>query len=152
MNAFNQLKIDFSMFGDGSRALCIRTLPNQDSKHSRDYTKDRACFLSVEAATHISEQWRITHTLVDLPSVDRDSDGGKLLAHRALLDLPTEGSISADEALKSHRTITELSFFPDSLPDGLYMLQLHVPNIETDAVPSRPILFPVHLQTDRNRS
>jgi len=39
-----------------------------------------------------------------------------------------------------HRTITELCRIPLSLEDGLYWLNLQLPAIATDAVPSRPIL------------
>jgi hypothetical protein len=32
---------------------------------------------------------------------------------------------------------------PDSAPDGLYLLDLHVPAFAADAAPSRPVLYPV---------
>lgn len=126
------------------QALCIRTLPNNSDKRECDYSGSRPCYLTKEAAFLVAKQWNIVHTLVDIPSVDCEVDGGKLIVHRVLLRLPEEGPISREEALQCRQTITELSFFPDSLCDGFYMLQLNVPNIESDAVPSRPVLFPVH--------
>jgi hypothetical protein len=38
-------------------------------------------------------------------------------------------------------TITELIYVPDGVEDGLYLLNLQVPNLRTDAVPSRPVLY-----------
>jgi hypothetical protein len=38
-------------------------------------------------------------------------------------------------------TITELIYVSEEVTDGLYVLNLQVPNLRTDAVPSRPILF-----------
>ncbi len=32
---------------------------------------------------------------------------------------------------------------PDELPDGLYLLELQVPALGGDAVPSRPLLYPL---------
>jgi hypothetical protein len=38
-------------------------------------------------------------------------------------------------------TITELIFVPDLVADGFYMLNFQVPNLRTDAVPSRPVIY-----------
>jgi hypothetical protein len=40
-------------------------------------------------------------------------------------------------------TITELAFVPDAIEDGRYLLQLQLPAIAGDAVPSRPLLYSV---------
>jgi arylformamidase len=32
---------------------------------------------------------------------------------------------------------------PDSVPDGLYLLDLQVPAFGSDAAPSRPVLYPL---------
>jgi hypothetical protein len=39
--------------------------------------------------------------------------------------------------------VTELAWVPDSVPDGLYLLDLQVPAFASDAAPSRPVLYPV---------
>jgi arylformamidase len=38
-------------------------------------------------------------------------------------------------------TLTELIYVSEEVADGLYVLNLQVPNLRTDAVPSRPLLF-----------
>jgi hypothetical protein len=40
--------------------------------------------------------------------------------------------------------VTELAFVPNELADGAYLLQLQVPELAGDAVPSRPLLYPLH--------
>ena len=40
-------------------------------------------------------------------------------------------------------TITELAFVPDAAGDGCYLLQLQVPALDGDAVPCRPLLYPL---------
>ncbi|MBO6576545.1 MAG: cyclase family protein [Rhodothermales bacterium] len=80
----------------------------------------------------------VRHLIVEAPSVDPEDDGGALLAHRAWWGVEPSGT-----ATHSPRTITELAAIPASLADGPYLLNLQVPALETDAVPSRPILYPV---------
>jgi hypothetical protein len=82
----------------------------------------------------------VKHLLVDLPSVDPISDGGRLAAHRVFWDMPPGSKeLPANEA--RHRTITEMIFVPDDVPDGRYLLTIQTPHIASDAVPSRPLLF-----------
>lgn len=75
----------------------------------------------------------INHILVDIPSVDREEDGGKLEAHRRFW---------MDGRAKKC-TITELIYVPDSVPDGIYVLNLQTASIQSDAIPSKPILYQV---------
>ena len=82
-----------------------------------------------------SEIWR-----VDLPSLDPLYDGGRLAAHRVFWDVPLGSKKLPDEAAR-RRTVTELIFVPDEVADGRYLLTIQIPNIISDAVPSRPILF-----------
>ena len=39
--------------------------------------------------------------------------------------------------------VTELAYVPDSVADGLYLLDLQVPAFGADAAPSRPVLYPL---------
>ena len=71
--------------------------------------------------------------LIDQPSIDKEFDEGKLLAHRAFWNYPNE--------IDSKKTITELIGIPDHVEDGRYLLNLTLANIENDAVPSRPIIY-----------
>ena len=76
----------------------------------------------------------IEHLLVDLPSVDREEDQGRLSAHKAFWGMETG-------PLRINSTITELIYVPDEIPDGLYLLNLQVMNLANDAAPSRPVLY-----------
>lgn len=83
----------------------------------------------------IAAQKGYQHLLVNLPSVDQEEDGGQLLAHKAWWSFP--------EASRASCTITELLNIPDFLEDGFYLLNLQIPQIETDAVNSSVFIFPV---------
>lgn len=121
------------------RALVIRTLPNGPAKRARDYTDVTPPYLTREAARYIVER-RIEHLIVDLPSIDRAHDEGRLTAHRVFFGLPP-GESALPRAARSLCTITELAYVPDEAADGPYLLQLQVPAINGDAVPSRPLLY-----------
>lgn len=116
----------------GSAAIVLRTTPNDESKRTRDYSGTNPPYLEPELAGYLCRTG-VEHLLVDLPSVDREVDGGALLAHRAFWN--------TQQALRKHCTITELIFVPDSVPDGLYLLNLQVAPFELDAAPSNPVLF-----------
>lgn len=113
-------------------ALIIRTLPNQASKLHRQYSNTNPPYLEAEAAAWMRDRG-ILHLLLDLPSVDREVDGGALAAHKAFWNYPMAPRMDA--------TITELIFVPDSVEDGPYLLNLQVAPFENDASPSRPVLF-----------
>ena len=121
------------------RALVIRTLPNEPAKRTRDYTSGTAAYLTREAAQYLVGRG-IEHLVVDLPSLDRTHDQGRLSAHRVFFGLPP-GDTALAHAARAHCTITELAFVPDEARDGAYLLQLQVPAITGDAVPSRPLLY-----------
>ncbi|MCB2205658.1 cyclase family protein [bacterium] len=122
-------------------ALVIRTLPNDASKCSRRYTEKPPPFLSIEAV-HTLNAFGIEHLLVDIPSLDRAMDEGRLSAHHLFWDVP-QGSHEVDPASPSRRSITEMIFVPDTVKDGKYMLDLQIAPFVSDAAPSRPVLFPI---------
>lgn len=127
--------------GHFMEGLVVRTLPNHKSKLTRDYDSHSYPCLTTEATTHLREIG-VRHLLVDTPSVDRADDGGQLGNHRIFWNVAAgEVDIRADRC--SRRTITELIFIPDPLPDGRYILNLQLPAFASDASPSRPILYPV---------
>ncbi|GAB4381372.1 MAG: cyclase family protein [Salibacteraceae bacterium] len=113
-------------------ALIIRTLPNGEFKKHTNYSHTNPAYMSAGACTWIRKRG-IEHLLIDLPSVDREEDGGKLAAHKAFWNYP--------DAPRLQATITELIYIPNDVPDGHYMLNLQVAPIENDASPSRPVLF-----------
>jgi kynurenine formamidase len=122
-------------------AVIIRTLPNDAAKRTRDYTDLVPPYLTREAVQWLVEK-RIEHLVVDVPSVDRAHDEGRLVGHRVFFGLPP-GSQSRGDAARSRATITELAFIPDEVPDGPCVLSLAVPAIGGDAVPSQPIVYPL---------
>jgi arylformamidase len=121
------------------RAMVIRTLPNEAAKMRRDYSDSTPPYLSREAAEFLVTRG-IEHLVVDLPSIDRAHDEGRLTTHRVFFGLP-RGSHSLKQAGRPESTVTELAFIPDEIPDGPYLLQIQVPAIGGDAVPSRPLLY-----------
>jgi len=123
-------------------ALVVRTLPNDESKLTRNYDSDPPPpYFTTEAMTWIVEQG-IETLVVDLPSIDRAQDGGRLAAHRIFWGVPQGGSSGA-LATRAHATITEMAFIPNTVADGPYLLNLQVPPFMSDAAPSRPILLPL---------
>ncbi len=120
-------------------ALVIRTLPNDRSKLQRDYLQSPAAFFSLEAMRYLGER-NVQHLLVDLPSVDRLFDEGKLNAHHIFWGLaPGTSEVAAEPAPRS--TITEFIFVPDAVADGHYLLNLQIAPFVSDAAPSRPRLY-----------
>ena len=115
-----------------TEALVIRTLPNYIEKRSRKYSHTNWPFLSENAATYIRD-CGVQHLLIDLPSVDKEKDDGKLLAHKAFWNYPKNTRYGA--------TITELIYVPNSIPDGDYLLNLQIASFENDATPSKPVLY-----------
>lgn len=123
------------------RALVIRTLPNEPAKRVRDDTDITPPYLTREAAQYLVERG-IEHLVVDLPSLDRAHDDGRLTAHRLFFGLPA-GQTALARAARSMCTVTELAYIPDEAIDGPYLLEVQVPAINGDAVPSRPLLYAV---------
>lgn len=123
-----------------ARALVIRTQPNDPFKFSEDGAA-AAPFLSLQAAQMLVERG-IEHLVLDVPSADRAGDAGALTAHRIFFGLPA-GNTQLASALRRDSTITELAYVGNSIPDGWYLLALQAPAISGDAVPSRPLLYPL---------
>jgi kynurenine formamidase len=114
--------------------LIVRSLPNSVGKLARRYSGTNPPYFDLKALKMLANR-NFLHLMVDLPSVDREVDGGKLLAHRNFWNFPA--------ATRGNATITELIFVPDSVPDGLYLVNLQIISLETDACPSKPLLFPM---------
>ena len=125
-----------------SEALVVRTLPNDAGKLTRRYAGPApAAYFTTEAAVLLARR-NVQHLVVDLPSLDRAHDGGRLAAHRAFWGLPAE-SRRAHDATRREATITELAWIAPTVHDGWYMLDLQLPAFMSDAAPSRPLLYPV---------
>lgn len=120
-------------------ALIIRTLPNSATKTTQQYSGNHPAFLEPALCQWLAQQ-QVSHLLIDLPSVDPEVDGGKLSAHHAFWQYP--------EQPRMHATISEMIYVPDFIPDGLYLLNIQIASLETDASPSKPVLYALHPQTD----
>jgi kynurenine formamidase len=115
-------------------AIVIRTLPNLEDKKSMKYSNTNPTYLSEKAAIYLREKG-IKHLLIDLPSVDKEKDDGKLLSHNAFWN--TSGKLRMDA------TITEFIYVPNEVEDGEYLLNLMIAPFENDATPSKPVLYEI---------
>ncbi|MDG1397480.1 MAG: cyclase family protein [Polaribacter sp.] len=115
-------------------AIVIRTLPNLEEKKSMRYSNTNPTYLSEKAAIYLKEKG-IKHLLIDLPSVDKEKDDGKLLSHNAFWN--TDGELRMDA------TITEFIYVPNEVEDGEYLLNLMIAPFENDATPSKPVLYEI---------
>ena len=122
-------------------ALIIRTLPNKQEKRSRNYYDTNPAFLS-QAATQFLVDRGVKHLLIDLPSVDKEKDDGKLVAHKAFWGLEAYPE-KKTTSIRKQATITELIFVDNNIQDGDYILNLQTAAFENDATPSRPVLYQI---------
>lgn len=122
-------------------ALIVRTLPNDDSKLTREYLSDIPPYFTTEAMEYIVELG-IKHLLVDLPSIDRIYDEGKLSNHRIFWNVGP-GSFEVKEDSRVNNTVTELIYVPNEVENGEYLLNLQIAPFASDAAPSRPVIFKI---------
>jgi kynurenine formamidase len=125
-------QLQFSLGNKKRDAIVIRTFPNFRDKKSMNYSHTNPPYLEEEAAIYLREKG-IKHLLIDLPSVDKEKDEGRLLAHNAFWN--TAGDLRLDA------TITEFIYVKNSIEDGTYFLNLMVAPFENDATPSKPVLY-----------
>lgn len=123
-----------NMLHADAEAVILRTLPNTIEKLTRKYSGTNPPYLHHTVAELLRGK-NIKHVLIDLPSLDREEDGGKLLAHHAFFHYP--------EHTRYDATITELIFVPSDVPDGIYLLNLQIASFEMDVSPSKPVLYAI---------
>jgi kynurenine formamidase len=128
----NQVKELFQ--NSEAEALIIRTLPNLNDKLHKQYSNTNPTYIHYEAMQYLVDNG-VQHLLIDTPSVDKEQDDGKLIAHHIFWEYPHNPQIE--------RTITELIFVPDTVSDGYYMLQFQIASFENDASPSKPTLYEI---------
>lgn len=133
-------QIEMALDGKSAEAIIIRTIPNETAKLSKNYSNTNPPYLAEDAATFIRESG-IQHLLIDLPSVDKEHDEGKLLAHKAFWNVKDVNNLNTDARMNC--TITELIFVPDAISDGSYILNLQMASFENDASPSKPVLYEI---------
>ncbi len=127
-----------SCIGKGeAEALVLRTKPNDPRKQQRDYSGKNPAYLDHKGVLHLVK-CGIEHLLLDLPSVDREEDGAKFLAHKAFWNYPKNTRMQA--------TITEMIYVPSEVKDGLYFVDLNIISLVSDASPSKPVLYKIEAQ------
>jgi len=90
------------------------------------------CYFHPNIAQLLREKG-FNHLITDLPSVDREEDGGLLAAHKAFFNYPQE--------ISKTKTISELAYIPAFVNEGVYLLHFGISAIESDAVPSMLTIF-----------
>ena len=120
------------LFYLSSESIVIRTLPNDPAKRTKKYSGNNPIYLDAGLCKWLREK-NVKHLLIDLPSVDPEKDGGELAAHRAFWNYPAQPRMDS--------TITEMIFVEDQIKDGIYLLNLQIASIESDASPSKPVLY-----------
>jgi len=109
-------------------------MPNTREKLHAQYSNTNWPYFEKEAMDYIVKKG-IKHLLIDLPSVDREKDGGELHCHNAFWN--TKGKLRLDA------TITEFIYVANKITDGTYFLNLQIAPFENDASPSKPILYKI---------
>jgi len=132
-HAFNELGIH------GTTSLIVRTNSRFDKKSVAYGSENQPPFFTVEAMKLIVER-NYRHLLVDTPSVDRMYDEGLLTNHHIFWNV-TEGTHELNVDGRQDKTITEMVLVDVEVADGLYLLNLQVPSLCTDAAPSRPVIY-----------
>ncbi len=119
-------------------ALVIRTLPNAETKTMQHYSGESPAYFSVESALWMVHNLpRLKHLLTDLPSLDKEDD--TILATHKIFFCEKPDS---NEEWDRSKTVTEMIYAPESVAQGWYLLNLQIAAFESDASPSRPILYP----------
>jgi len=119
-----------------AEAIILRTLPNDTFKLTMNYSGSNPPWLHPDAATFLVE-CGVEHLLLDLPSADREEDGGSLLSHKSFWGISGQN----EDEIRENCTITELIYVPPEIKDGLFLLNLQIAAFELDASPSKPVLF-----------
>jgi len=127
-------QLQFAVGNKKRDAIILRTIPNTREKLSKQYSHTNWTYLKVDAVKFLVSKG-VKHLLIDLPSIDKEKDGGELLGHNAFWN--TKGKLRLDA------TITELIYVSNKIEDGEYFLNLQIAPFENDASPSKPILYKV---------
>ncbi|WP_339893457.1 cyclase family protein [uncultured Algibacter sp.] len=127
-------QLQFALGNKKRDAIILRTIPNTRDKLSRQYSHTNWTYLKEDAVKFLVSKG-VKHLLIDLPSIDKEEDGGELLGHNAFWN--TKGKLRLDA------TITELIYVSNKIEDGEYFLNLQIAPFENDASPSKPILYKV---------
>lgn len=127
-------QLENSLDRNKPEAIVIRTLGNGLNKLTTQYSNTNPPYILEEGILYLNEIG-VEHLLIDLPSIDRENDEGKLSAHHAFWQYPFNTQLQ--------KTITEFIYVPNEVIDGTYILNIQIASFENDASPSKPILYKV---------
>lgn len=130
----SEKQLQFALGNKKRDAVIVRTLPNTKSKKTRQHSHTNWTYFKEDAIKLLVKKG-VKHLLTDLPSVDREEDGGELKGHKAFWNFNGD--------LRTDATITELIYVSNKIEDGMYMLNLQIAPFENDASPSKPIIYKV---------
>ncbi|MCD8529008.1 MAG: cyclase family protein [Chitinophagales bacterium] len=119
----------------GCTCILIRTLPNETKDKLKDWSGTNPPYIHHEAMKILLEKG-VEHFMIDVPSVDRENDEGKLLAHKTFWNYPSS-------EVRENCTITEMIYAPNKIKDGIYMVNIQTLPLELDASPSNIIIYPL---------
>jgi len=98
------------------------------------YSNTNPPYITAEAMQYLNNIG-VEHLLFDMPSVDKEVDGGTLAAHHIFWQYPQNTQLQ--------KTITEMIYVPNDVFDGTYILNIQIASFENDASPSKPVLYKV---------
>ncbi len=127
-------QLQLSLKNTKPEAVVIRTLSNGLNKLTMQYSETNPPYILEEGILFLNEIG-VEHLLIDMPSIDRENDEGKLLSHHAFWQYPNN--------IQYHKTITELIYVSNDINDGTYILNIQIASFENDASPSKPILYKI---------
>ena len=122
------------------KALIIRAQGERSAIDPPFAFGDQAPFFSRQAIELIN-QIGVQHLLVEFPSIDRMNDEGRLTNHHCFWNVDRQTK-DLSEAWPQ-KTVTEMIYLPRDLTDGVYLLDLQIPALMSDACISRPLLFQI---------
>lgn len=120
---------------EDANCILLRTLPNKPEDKIKDWSGTNPTYIDADAMAYLVENG-IEHFMIDTPSVDRENDEGKLLAHKTFWKYPSEQA-------RKQATITEMFYAPAFVSDGLYLVNIQVLPFLMDASPSNIILYKI---------
>lgn len=133
-NPNGDTEINSESFDWNSTPLCDAVVINSGTTRKAEYfSGNNPCFINQKVLRLLNEKG-INHLLTDLPSVDKEDDGGQLAGHKAFFGYPDE--------IHLNKTISELLYIPTAIKNGKYVLSISYAAIETDAVPSTITIYP----------
>ena len=125
----------------GERAIIVRVATQATAPRKQQQSKARHAsppYFSTDAIEWCNATG-IQHLLIESPSIDRTEDGGLLTNHHLFWNVPAKTHSLTPESW-THKTITESITIDEELADEMYLLNLQVPRLCSDAAPSNPIL------------